>query len=53
MQILKELCFSFKRKRTAWNKRKDKTMALDTQVNFVESGKGSFYIKRMVRGVEE
>ena len=53
VQILKELCFSFKRKRTAWNKRKDKTMALDTQVNFVESGKGSFYIKRMVRGVEE
>ena len=25
--------FSFKRKRTAWNKRKDKTMTLDTQVN--------------------
>ena len=28
-------------------------MALDTQVNFAESGKGSFYIQRMVRGVEE
>ena len=31
--------FSFKRKRTAWNK----SMALDTQVNLAESGKGSFY----------
>ena len=38
--------FSFKRKRTAWNKRKDKTMPLDTQVNLAESGKGSFYIQR-------
>ena len=35
--------FSFKRKRTAWNKRKDKSMALDTQVNLTESDKGSFY----------
>ena len=35
--------FSFKRKRTAWNKRKDKTMTLDTQVNLAESDKGSFY----------
>ena len=35
--------FSFKRKRTAWNKRKDKTMTLDTQVNLVENDKGSFY----------
>ena len=35
--------FSFKRKRTAWNKRKDKAMTLDTQVNLAESDKGSFY----------
>ena len=35
--------FSFKRKRTAWNKRKDKTMTLDTQVNLAKSDKGSFY----------
>ena len=35
--------FSFKRKKTAWNKRKDKTMTLETQVNLVESDKGSFY----------
>ena len=35
--------FSFKRKRTAWNKRKDKTMTLDTQVNLAESDKSSFY----------
>ena len=35
--------FSFKRKRTAWNKRKDKTMTLDTQVNLAESDKVSFY----------
>ena len=35
--------FSFKRKRTGWNKRKHKTMTLDTQVNLAESGKGSFY----------
>ena len=35
--------FSFKRKRAAWNKRKDKTMALDTQVNLAESDKGFFY----------
>ena len=34
---------SFKRNRTAWKKRKDKTMTLDTQVNLAESGKGSFY----------
>ena len=35
--------FSVKRKRTAWNKRKAKTMILDTQVNLAESDKGSFY----------
>ena len=35
--------FSFKRKRTAWNKRKDKTMTFDTQVRLAESGKGYFY----------
>ena len=35
--------FSFKRKKRAWNKRKDKTMTLETQVNLVESDKGSFY----------
>ena len=34
--------FSFKRKRTAWNKRKDKTISLETQVNLAESHKGSF-----------
>ena len=28
--------FSFKRKRTAWNKGKDKIMALDTQANLTE-----------------
>ena len=35
--------FSFKRKRTAWNKRKDKTMTFDTQVNLTESDNGSLY----------
>ena len=35
--------FSFKRKRTVWNKRKDKTMTLYTQVNLAESDKGSLY----------
>ena len=35
--------FSFQRKRAAWNKRKDKTITLDTQVNIAESDKGSFY----------
>ena len=34
--------FSFKRKRVAWNKRKDKAMALATQANLAESDKGSF-----------
>ena len=34
--------FSVKRKRTAWNKRKAKTMILDKQVNLAESDKGSF-----------
>ena len=41
----KNCAFSFKRKRAAWNKRKDKAMTLDTQVNLAESGKGSFYIR--------
>ena len=35
--------FSFKRKKTAWNKRKDKAMTLETQVSLAESDKGSFY----------
>ena len=35
-----------KRKRTAWNKRKDKTMTLDTQVNLAESDKGSLYNRK-------
>ena len=35
--------FNFKRKRIAWNKIKDKTLTLDTQVNLTESDKGSFY----------
>ena len=35
--------FSFKRKRTAWNKRKNKTITLDTQVNLAKNDKGSFY----------
>ena len=35
--------FSFKRKKTVWNKRKDKTMTLETLVNLAESDKGSFY----------
>ena len=39
----KNCAFSFKRKMTAWNNRKDKTMALDTQVNLAESDKGSFH----------
>ena len=34
--------FSFKRKRTALNRRKDKTMVVDTQANLAESDKGSF-----------
>ena len=34
---------AFKKKRTAWNKRKDKTITLDTPVNLAESDKGSFY----------
>ena len=42
---------SFKRNRTQWNKRKDKTMTLDTKVNPAESGKGFFYIQR--EGLEE
>ena len=32
-----------KRKRTAWNNRKDNTITLDTQVNVAESDTGSFY----------
>ena len=36
-QIPKKLCVE------AWNKRKDKTMTLDTQVNLAESDKGSLY----------
>ena len=39
----KNCSFSFKRKMAAWNRRKDKTMALDTQVNLAESDKGSFH----------
>ena len=39
----KNCSFSFKRKMAAWNKRKGKTMALDTQVNLAESDKGSFH----------
>ena len=35
--------FSFKRKKTVWNKRKDKTMTLETKVNPAEKDKGSFY----------
>ena len=35
--------FNFKRKRTAWNNRKDKTMTLGTQVNLAESDKSSFH----------
>ena len=38
--------FSFKRKRKAWNKRKDKTMALDTQAKIVASDIGSFCNQR-------
>ena len=36
----------FRRKRAAWNKRKDKTMALDTQTNLAESDNGSFCNQR-------
>ena len=39
----KNCAFSVKRKRTAWDKRKAKTMILNTQVNLAESDKGSFY----------
>ena len=38
--------FSFKRKRTAWNKRKDKTMVLDTQANLPESDKAPFVTRQ-------
>ena len=38
--------FSFKRKRTAQNKRKDKTATLDTQLNLAESDKGSIYNRK-------
>ena len=38
--------FSFKRKRAVWNKRKDKTMALDTQTNLVENDVSSFFNQR-------
>ena len=46
MQISKELCIYSvmkKRRRAAWNKRKDKTMTQDARVNPAESDKGSFY----------
>ena len=32
-----------KGKRAAWNKRKDKTITLETQANLAESDKSSFY----------
>ena len=35
--------FRFKRKTTVCNKRKDKSITLDTQVNLAEIDKGSFY----------
>ena len=38
--------FSLKRKSTVWDKRKDKTMALDTPANLAESDKGSFCNQR-------
>ena len=38
--------FSFNRKRAAYNKRKYKTITLDTQANLAKSGKGSLYIQR-------
>ena len=38
--------FSFKRKRAVWNKRKDKTMALDTQTNLAENDVSSFFNQR-------
>ena len=38
--------FSFKKKRIAWNKRKDKTMALDTQADLSESDKSPFCKQR-------
>ena len=40
---IKYCAFSFKRKRTAWNRKKYKTVTLDTQVNFAKSDKGSFF----------
>ena len=46
-QIWKELCVQFLKKKAAWNKRKDKTMTLETQVNLAKSGKRSFYILRV------
>ena len=42
----KNCAFSFKRKRAAWNRRKDKTMTLDTQVNLSKNDKGSFYTQK-------
>ena len=35
--IKRNCAISFKRKWTAWNKRQDKTTALDTQANLAES----------------
>ena len=35
-----------KRESATWNKRKDKTMNLDTQVNLAGKDKGSFYIQK-------
>ena len=39
---------SFKRNRTQWNKRKDKTMTLDTQVNPAEWQRFLLYSERRV-----
>ena len=38
---------------TAWNKRKDKAMTLDRQVNLEESDKGSYYNQKECLGEYE
>ena len=44
--IKKNCAFSFKRKRAAWNKRKDKTMTLDTKVNLPKMTKVLFILRK-------
>ena len=43
--------FSFKRKRAAWNERKDKTMTVETGRSSRKWQRFLLYSERMVRGV--